>query len=344
MWCVVGCFCVLKRVDTKESVMSFSDEDSVTISKIAHGALYCAWIDREGIAFKISRNQAINVLNTLAESGYDTCRDKSCIYILFGERHTEDDDENMAYIGETDNIVQRTISHLGDKWGWKWDEIVVMCRNDNKFNKGHTLYIEEQLIRDAYRAGRYGVSNYKIREDKPSKLINGGYQKAVNDFVENVEILTGILGYKLFEALQLDEVLPIASSSAETTVTQSFPDEPLEFRMETKARGQINAKGRLVEGGGFLVYKDSSIFQEPADTMPKFVKALLQSLQDSGVIQNGRFVKDQLISSHSTAASVIRGASVSGSIAWIAKDGRTLGEVMAEIKKRNGELDVGSET
>jgi hypothetical protein len=258
---------------------------------------------------------------------------------LFGERHTEDDDESMAYIGETDNIVQRTNSHLNDKWSWKWDEIVIMCRNDNKFNKGHTLYIEEQLIRDAYRAGRCGVSNYKIREEKPSKLVNGGYQKAVNDFVENVEMLTGILVYKLFEVLQLEATLPTTNPSTETVVTQSPVDESLEFYMETKARGQISAKGRLVEGGGFLIYKGSTIFQEPADTMPKFVKALFQSLQDSGVIQDGRFVQDQLISSHSTAASVIRGASVSGSISWISvKDGRTLDEVMADIKKRNEEL------
>jgi hypothetical protein len=320
--------------------MPFSDEDAVTISKIAHGALYCAWIDREGIAFKVSRKQvADGFLNTLSESGYDTCRDKSCIYILFGERHTEDTDENMAYIGETDNIAQRTNNHLNDKWSWKWDEIVIMCRNDNKFNKGHTLYIEEQLIRDAYRAGRYGISNYKIRDEKPSKLVNGGYQKAVNDFVDNVEILTGILGYKLFEVLQPNEMLPIVEPSVEVASPQSPVDESLEFYMETNKRGQISAKGRLMDDGGFLVYKGSTIFQEPADTMPKFVKALLQSLQDSGVIQDGRFVKDQLISSHSTAASVIRGMSASGSISWLSvKDDRTLGEVMAEIKKRNEEL------
>jgi len=291
------------------------------------GALLCRWIDRRGLAFKIPRSQfKKEMLDKFPESGYDTFRDKACVYILFGENENGDVE---AYIGESVAIDTRLGTHAFTSKGWAWQDVFVFCRNDLVFDKTHVLYMEEQLILKA-KGCRIPLRNSRRANEAEAVLtINSEYKRAADDFVEGIQILCDTFGYKLFvPQLTAAEYAEVAAEvAAEVTQAQTdkasaganlLQDLPT---FEAESSGRYKATGKPTGiGKAFMVLAGSTISSTEADSIPPSAKDNRTELQASGVIKDFRFEQDYVFRSPTAAAGVVGGASVNGNTFWVGLD------------------------
>ncbi|MDR3181729.1 MAG: GIY-YIG nuclease family protein [Planctomycetaceae bacterium] len=260
------------------------------------GAIHLTLRNREGMAFKIPRSRAAKFLPTLPDKGSETCRDKACVYILFGE---DDKDRPMVYIGQSDcDIAVRLANHRVSKDFWKY--AVVFCRNDTDFSKTHIYYIETRLIEIATQMGRYQIANKPITQNPH---INEHNRIVADDFIESIKLLAGTLGYPLFEPLRA-VIPPLITTPSET------PD----VFVITKG-GTLDAKGQPTSEG-FVVFEKSTISPTVTESIPASTKRLREELTEQGVIADNRFTRDHLFNTPSAAAAVICGASVNGLEWW----------------------------
>src|SRR5205807_1437037 len=112
-------------------------------------------------------------------------------------------------------------------------------------------------------------------------------------FFENLQLLVGSLGYKVFEPL----VSPTTSKAEQYAIAA--------------ARG-ANAKAVLTSDG-MVVLKDSAAASSEVPSTPESITRLRQSLAADGILvpQDGYlvFTRDHLFSSPSAAAGVVLGRS-----------------------------------
>ena len=98
-----------------------------------NGRIMCELSNWSGKAYKIPRNHIKNSddRDDLNNTG---------VYILFGKN---ENGNNLAYIGEAENIKQRLLQHRGSKDFW--NETIVFISKDNNLNKAHIKYLESRL-------------------------------------------------------------------------------------------------------------------------------------------------------------------------------------------------------
>ena len=121
----------------------------MSLSVDIHDVTYCALRNIRGMAYKVPVDhlrwfiQDQKKQRENKEVLWEYCIDKSCNYVLFGEDGKGD---MVVYIGETDSIEKRIPTHdvLRDN-EYTWDHIVIFCRTDYDFNKGHIEHIERKL-------------------------------------------------------------------------------------------------------------------------------------------------------------------------------------------------------
>lgn len=101
---------------------------------------------------------------------------------------------NMVYIGQSQNLKQRTKQHLIDK-DW-WESVVLITSNNDSLNKTDINYIEAVLIQKSIEAGTCDSDNKKSGNwDKVDR-----YRKIFLDqFIENSLFLLNFIGVKVFQ-------------------------------------------------------------------------------------------------------------------------------------------------
>ncbi len=133
----------------------------------------------------------------------------------------------------------------------------------------------------------------------------------MEEFIENIRMLTNTLGHKVFEEIGGD-----LNKKA-----------PKEFTIKA-ARG-ADARG-VPTTGGFVVLKDSKIAMITAPSCPQHYKKTREKLMQEGILKEDNdsliFAEDFEFSSPSTAASIVLGRSANGLLEWKLKDGTTLKE------------------
>lgn len=112
-----------------------------------NGRIMCELSNWSGKAYKIPRNYV-----RLSDDREDL--NNTGIYMLFGKN---DNGDNLAYIGEAENIKQRLLQHLASKEFW--NESIVFISKDNNLNKAHIKYLESRLYDLAKEADRYLLEN-----------------------------------------------------------------------------------------------------------------------------------------------------------------------------------------
>ena len=119
---------------------------------------------------------------------------RPAVYLLFGDE--DDTGRPVVYIGETEDAYTRLKDHE-DKKDY-WSEAVVFVSQDDHFNKAHVKYLEGRLYEIANQVDRYTVMNTQ----KPtSASIAIDEQAEMEDFIDNVSVLTYGMGHKVFEPL-----------------------------------------------------------------------------------------------------------------------------------------------
>jgi hypothetical protein len=182
---------------------------------------------------------------------------------------------------------------------------LLFVSKDDNLNKAHIKFLEFTIYAKAAEVGRYELRNGNT-PNKPA--ISAMEQAAMTEFFENLQLLVGALGYKVFEPL----VSPMTPDAKEY--------------MLTAARG-ANARA-VMASDGMVVLKGSTAAGSEAPSTPEPVTRLRQLLAADGVLvpQNGNlvFARDHLFSSPSAAAGVVLGRSANGWVEWKDSSGHTL--------------------
>ena len=179
-------------------------------------------------------------------------------------------------------------------------------------NKALIRYLENCFVDIARACRRYTVltkNTYRNTVMKESQIA------VMNEFVDNVKILIGALGYRVLE--------PIKKTTTNIEIGQNT-DEGIRLHLDRniKGLGRVEANGiRTSEGG--VVLQGNSISTWEDSTIP----AVLKEKRGKANIVDGILQEDVLLSIPSYAAMFVIGKSANGLTSWKDEEGRTLKEI-----------------
>ena len=278
------------------------------------GRVICELSNWTGKAYRIPRGSVKDCSDRKDLKG-------TAVYFLFGKPETSVS-KPKVYIGEAEDVYKRLVQHIAEKEFW--NESVVFISKDENLNKAHIKYLESRLYESAVSSNRYEILN----GNTPTKSsISEGDQAEMEEFIEYVEMLINVLGFKVFEPLIAE------TNSLDNTDTQNL--------FISAARG-ANAIGRRVSDG-FVVLKNSEIATDTVASFPSGFKALRDELLEIKTIQlisnKLVFAEDYLFSSPSAAAAVVMGRSANGLVEWKDATGKDLKTIEAtEIASQSDRL------
>ena len=249
-----------------------------------NGRVMCELSNWSGKAYKIPRNfvKKSDDRNDLNNTG---------VYLLFGKNEIGN---NLAYIGEAENIKQRLLQHLGSKEFW--NEAIIFVSKDDNLNKAHIKYLESRLYEIAKDADRYLIEN----STKPTKSnISEPDQAEMEEFIDNLLLIVNTLGHKIFESI----------------ISKKDSDSNNIFQIKQKG---LFATGKPTSEG-FVVFKDSVISNQ-LGAVNASVISLREKYVSEGIIkeegETAVLTKDVIFSSASLAACIVLGVSANGLITW----------------------------
>lgn len=281
--------------------------DDGSVSGIRHAEI----VNWTGQAISSPRTQ----IKSLAE--WEEAK-KPGVYFLFGV--DEESGQDAVYIGEAENVLERLRNHLANKDFW--NEVVFFTNKDENLTKAHVKYLESRLIQISKSAGRHVVLN---GNEPQLPVLPRGDRDAMEEFISNLKILLGVVGYKTLEKLER-EILVTAPPLDE--------DEPVvnkgltvELFLSVK---NINAKSHLTDEG-IVVLASSQVSGKTKDSLSVGYRKLRTQLIENGAIKKTEtgyiFTKSQLFKSPSQAAAIIVGYSINGRLHWKDERGLSLKEI-----------------
>ncbi len=253
-----------------------------------------------GRVYKMSRN-ALNDFKERSDSQH------TGVYFLFGR---DQDMNDTIYVGEAEQMYKRLKQHINDQE--EWNDCVAVISKDDHLNKAHAKHLEHDFYQLAIQAHRYAVINSTV---PVCSSVSEYDQAMISEFIDHTKLLVNTLGYKAFEGITALSLTP-------PSVTPPNITEYIIISVHN-----ADARGISV-ADGFTVLNGSRIASEITPSCPTSYIKLRSHLIETGVIDSSfRFTRDYLFSSPSTAASVVRGASINGRIQWKTSDGKTLADV-----------------
>lgn len=241
---------------------------------------------------------------------------KPGVYFLFGI--DEESGRDAVYIGEAENVFDRLQNHIANKDFW--NEVIFFTNKDENLTKSHVKYLESRLIKLVKGLGRYVVLNGN-ESQLPS--LPRGDRDAMEEFLGNLKILLGTLGYKALEPLMKDTTSDLLYDQ-DISANQAQEENQIELNLNVK---NLQAKAYLTNEG-IVVSRGSQVSKDSKESLSPGYKKLREQLIKNGVIAmaaNGyEFIDNQLFKSPSQAAAVIVGYPMNGRIYWKTNDGITL--------------------
>jgi hypothetical protein len=273
------------------------------------GIRYAELVNWTGQAIACPRNR-IGDLSAWPESN------KPGVYLLFEARLG--DSKPLAYIGESENVNERLTSH--DRQKEFWNEIVIFTSKDENLTKAHVKFLECSLVGLAKKADRYELENGNT---PPESSLPRADRDAMAEFVENIRMVLGTLGYPILEPL-----LRYVASTPERLPTSEIlsPEKRIDLDLTFRVNNLV-AYGVLTDEG-FVLKKGSQLSRSNTESAARRVVKMKEQLQGDGrIISEGDHLllsEDVLISSSSYAAVMVAGTSRSGPQSWVTPDGRSL--------------------
>ena len=263
------------------------------------GRMKCSLANWTGIAYKIPR------------TALDKCKDldilkQSGVYFLFG---TDKSDNAVVYIGQAGArkngkglLLRIQEPHASIDY---WTEAVMFTTTNNSFGPTEISYLENRFCNMAVQSGRYVVKN---GNDPNPGNITEETESELEEFIDYAKIVMGTLGHKVFEPF-------VPSSEAEDA-------EPVLYLED----GNGGASGKRTSDG-FVIFKGSAVNPSLTKSCPE------RTIKDrkkyaNKINKNGVLISDILLSSPSSAAGFVGGASLSGNALWKDSNGKTLKELL----------------
>ena len=289
------------------------------------GVRYAELVNWTGQAVACPRSR-LNELKDWPEAS------KPGVYLLFEARLG--DAKPAAYIGESESVAERLGSHDRDKE--YWNEVVIFTSKDENLTKAHVKFLECALVGIARAADRYQLMNGNSPADASLPRAD---RDAMAEFIGNIRMVLGTLGYPILEPLVTRRVTPVEKAGVDA-VPQFNPLSDLTFRVN-----HLVGLG-MVTDEGFVVRKGSTLAKTHMDSAAMRVTKLRDQLLADGRVSvlDDRLVlnEDVLLSSPSYAAVLVAGTMRSGPQSWIATDGRTMKSIEEEELLKRKPLNADS--
>lgn len=227
---------------------------------------------------------------------------QAAIYFLFWE---DSAGNKKAYIWEAENLISRLSGH--DSGKDFWDTVIAFISKDNNLTKWDIKFLESHAIQKAIDSKRYNLLN--VAEPAINNLPE--YQIcAMEDFLENVDLLISALGYPI-----LKEMAPYPWLANNKKYYLKLP--------------WCNAKWIYTEDGFIILTWSTGRLKETASFWGK-AKQMRKIFIDSWVIaidgEHIRFTDHLLCNSPSLASSLLAGIPSNGWKEWKDEEGKTLDE------------------
>ncbi len=264
------------------------------IDGVPEGRVMCELFNWTGKGYKVPRRM-------LKESADRAALFKAGVYFLFG-RDEGRNEINAVYVGEAESVYRRLPAHQDKDF---WTEVLIFVSKDDNLNKAHIKFLEHTIHAKVREAGRYELKNSNT-PNKPE--ISEVDQAVMTEFLANLQLLTGAMGYKLFEPL----------ISPATTAVETYT---LQNARGADARAVYTSDGMVVRKGSFATRDEVN---SVGDSTRKLRKQLVE--QSVLVAEDNRlvFAVDHIFSSPSSAASAIQGRQANGWVEWKDAAGNTL--------------------
>ena len=285
----------------------------------ANGRIKCTLANWTGVAYRIPRIDLdlCKERNDLKQSG---------VYFLFGA--SDETSEQVIYIGQAgarkngEGILYRLQEHRKNPDKDYWSEAVVFTTSNNSFGPTEISYLENRFCAMANNAHRYIVKNGNeptqgnVTEEKESEL---------EEFIEYVKIIMGVLGHKVFE--------PLVTTESAEGITGSIEDAHTTFFI--RKRG---ANARAIQTAeGFIVLSGSILSKDAVPSCPD--SAINARKKYNHVIdENMTLLKDIPFKTPSGASSFVLLRSSNGNVDWTTEQGITLGNLKAQILKESAKI------
>ena len=213
-----------------------------------------------------------------------------------------DNDNQKAYIGETENFLARIKTH--DTTKSFWDQAIVFISKDHNLTKSDIKYLEHKAIKQAQTAKRYNIDENKNQPNKPH--LPEHQQATIDTFFNDICTLTAFMGMSIFENVHKKE-----------------------NQMMFYCKGRdTNAKGFYHEND-FTVIKGGRMGKTSAPSYKRTEQRHQTLSEKANSINESQYELRENItfSSPSTASGFCLGRSTNGWITWKNKEGQTLNEV-----------------
>lgn len=245
---------------------------------------------------------------------------KPGVYFLFEARLG--DSKPLAYIGESENVTTRLTDH--DRKKDFWNEVVIFTSKDENLTKAHVKFLEATLTAAARSADRYELVNSNTPTESSLPRAD---RDAMVEFVDNVRMVLGTLGYPILEPL-LKTVREEGAAHGATAARDGHESvDDLVFKVNN-----LVARGALTDEG-FVIKKGSQVAAVNTDSVPiPIVKRKEVYVAEGILVSEGdhyALSEDVLMTSPSSAASLIAGTARSGPQSWKTALGTSLKDLEA---------------
>lgn len=226
------------------------------------------------------------------------------VYLLIGPDPASSS-RTLVYVGESDTVSKRLVSHDKDDAKDFFTRICVIVSKDENLTKAHGRYLESRilaLIRRAARARAVNSNEPEFRGLPEAEIAD------MEGFLSELSVLLPVLGFDLLrEGADADALVDGGVSALPTfSLTQS------------------GAVARAREAGGeFVVLAGSTARVKETPTCPAGIQTRRRELLEEGALvvatdeQFYRFERDVPFASPSSAASTVYGGSLNGRKGWM---------------------------
>lgn len=240
---------------------------------------------------------------------------KPGVYFLFEGRFGSS--KPAAYIGESENVAKRLIDH--DKKKDFWSEVVIFTSKDENLTKAHIKHLESALVDLSKKADRYELEN---GNSPTESLLPRADRDAMEEFVVNIRMVLGTLGYSILEPLLSSNA---SDAGSEESISNENSLSNLFFNVHC-----LSAQGAVTDEG-FVLKKGSQLAKSSSDSMPGKLSIIKAKMLVDGLLQDTDEClvasEDILFNSSSYAAAMVAGTSRSGPQSWKTAKGKTIKQV-----------------
>ena len=221
----------------------------------------------------------------------------------------DSDNKDTIYVGEAEKMVTRVKQHFKDQH--YWNDCIIVISKDNILNKAHVKYLENKFYYLAKDAGRAVIINNTV---PTCSSISEFDEAMLVEFIENAKLLVNTLGYKVFDKVELKNIIEINEEIFHINSTRG-----------------ADAKG-LIVSDGFMVLKGSKISYDITPSTAEWVKNIRNKLIEKAIVnQSFTFESDYVFTSPSVSAAIIMGRNANGRIEWRNSNGKSIKDIEEKL-------------